>query len=85
MMHRMRRWGVSPVATAEELAHMLSERTWTLCSGFFVAGHEDYLFVSDATSEDGAGEFAVYGAMNVMLSCFGSAWSRLQISAFFAT
>lgn len=57
-MHRNRRWGVSAVTSAEELAHMLTERTWTLCSGFYVAGHEDYLFLNDSTHEDGAGEYA---------------------------
>lgn len=58
MMHCKRRWSVAPVATAEELAHMLTERTWTLCSGFSVVGHDGYLFLNDATSEDGAGEYA---------------------------
>lgn len=38
---------------------MLTERTWCLCSGFYVQGHEDYLFLNDATCEDGAGEFSV--------------------------
>jgi len=37
---------------------MLTERTWTLCSGFFIPGH-DYLFLNDATHEDGAGEWGV--------------------------
>jgi hypothetical protein len=59
MMHSRRRFSVSQVSTAEELAHMLSERTWTLCSGFYVAGHEEYLFLNDATHEDGAGEYGV--------------------------
>ena len=59
MMHERRRWMVGPVASAEELADMLTQRTWTLCSGFYVIGHEDYLFLNDATCEDGAGEYAV--------------------------
>jgi len=57
-MHGRRTFCISPVASAEELAHMLTERTWTLCSGFYVQGHEGYLFLNDATCEDGAGEFA---------------------------
>lgn len=57
MMHRARRWVISPVVSMEELADMLTQRTWTLCSGFFVAGHESYLFLNDATHEDGAGEY----------------------------
>jgi hypothetical protein len=59
MMHGHRRFCVNPVASAEELARMLTERTWTLCSGFFVQGHENYLFLNDSTHEDGAGEYAV--------------------------
>lgn len=58
-MHRNRRWGVVPVTSAEELARKLTETTWTLCTGFYVVGHEDYLFVNDSTHEDGAQEFAV--------------------------
>ena len=58
-MHRARRWGVGPVATAEELARKLTESTWTLCTGFYVQGHDDILFLNDSTHEDGAGEWAV--------------------------
>ncbi len=61
MMHNRRRWRVGPVATAEELAEKLSQRTWTLCTGFYVQSHPQYLFLSDATHEDGAGEFVVIG------------------------
>ena len=57
-MHAQRGFCINPVASAEELARMLTERTWTLCSGFYVQGHENYLFLNDATHEDGAGEFA---------------------------
>ena len=66
MMHKNRVHCVGPVASAEELARMLTERTWTLCSGFYVEGHDAYLFLNDSTCEDGAGEFSVYGAVIVM-------------------
>ena len=59
MMHRKRRFCVSEAESAEELAHKLTSTTWTLCTGFRVAGHPDYLFLNDSTSEDGAGEYAV--------------------------
>ena len=59
MMHRTRRWIVSPVASIEELARMLTQITWTLCSGFYVEGHPEYLFLNDSTYEDAAHEFAV--------------------------
>lgn len=45
MMHDRRRWCVSAVASAEELAALLTQRTWTLCSAFVVRGHESYLFL----------------------------------------
>ena len=59
MMHRARRWCLGSIATPEELGTMLSTRTWTLCSGFCVAGHPQYLFLNDATCEDAAAEYGV--------------------------
>ena len=59
MMHCTRRWAVGPAATAEDLARMLTQSTWTLCSGFQVEGHPAYVFLNDATHEDGALEIAV--------------------------
>jgi hypothetical protein len=59
MMHAQRRWGLSEVESAAALAKMLSGQTWTLCSAFFVSGHPEYLFLNDATHEDGAGEYGV--------------------------
>lgn len=56
MLHRNRLWSISPVDDPEELAQMLTERTWCLCSGFEIGG---YWFLNDATSEDGAQEYAV--------------------------
>lgn len=58
MMHEHRRWGLGPLPTAEELARKLTGSTWCLCTGFYVVGHEQYLFLNDATHEDGAGEYA---------------------------
>src|SRR5438046_2205101 len=59
MMHERRRWIVSHVASAAELACMLTDRTWTLCSGFVVENHPSYMFLNDSTHEDGAGEWAI--------------------------
>lgn len=59
MFHSKRRWRLSEVASADQLAAMLSQVTWTLCSAFYVRGHDQYLFLNDATHEDGAGEYAV--------------------------
>src|SRR5438552_9862236 len=59
MMHKRRVHCLHTVPTTEELARMLTGQTWTLCSAFVVTGHEDYLYLNDATHEDGAGEYAV--------------------------
>lgn len=59
MMHKNRIWGIGAVASADELAAKLTGSTWTLCTGFYVADHPDYLFLNDATCEDGAGEYGV--------------------------
>lgn len=59
MMHKKRTWSVSQVASVDELADKLVNHTWTTCSGFYVAGHSEYYFLNDSTSEDGAAEFAV--------------------------
>jgi hypothetical protein len=57
MMHKTRRWVIAPIASIEELARMLTQRTWTLCSGFYVEAHPETIFLNDATHEDGAAEF----------------------------
>ncbi len=54
-MHR-RRWSVTDVATAGDLACMLTGEEWTPCSGF---RHGGYLWLNDATGPDGAQEYAV--------------------------
>ncbi len=56
MFHQNRRWVVTPVESAENLAKMLTETSWCLCSGFELEG---YWFLNDATHEDGAPEFAI--------------------------
>lgn len=56
MLHKNRRWVVADVGSAEELAKMLTERTYTLCAGFRYGG---YLFLNDSFSEDGAQEYGV--------------------------
>src|SRR5438046_1534340 len=56
MFHNKRRWCLSEVDSAEQFGDMLSQRTCTLCSAFCVRGHEEYLFLNDATHEDAAAE-----------------------------
>lgn len=56
MFYSKRTWCVRPAASVEALARDLTEATWTLCTGFELAG---YLFLNDSTSEDGASEWAV--------------------------
>lgn len=57
MFHKNRSWSEAAVATAEELAEKLTEHTWCCCNGFRVEGTA-YLFLNDATSADGAQEYA---------------------------
>lgn len=59
MIHRKRRFLVTHVESAEELAEMLSEQTWTLCTAF---EHRGLLFLNDSFSEDGAQEYAAVRA-----------------------
>ena len=81
-MHKRRRWCVSAVATAEELAEKLTQHTWTLCTGFFVQRHSRYLFLNDATHEDGAGKFgAVVGGMDgphVQIESITFSWCTVE-------
>jgi hypothetical protein len=56
MMHTSRRWCVWPATDADTLGQELTQRTRTLCTAFAPA---DYLFLNDATSENGAQEYAV--------------------------
>jgi|ThiBio_1000_plan_1041568.scaffolds.fasta_scaffold01168_20 hypothetical protein len=56
MMHAQRIWSVTAIKSVEELARKLTESTWTLCTAF---EHHGYLFLNDATSEDGAQEYSV--------------------------
>ena len=58
MLHKNRIWCVGEVPSSQELADKLTRTTWTLCTGFSVAGN-DYLFLNDSTHEDGAGEFGI--------------------------
>lgn len=59
MLHRNRIWSLSQVASPEELALKLTEVTWTGCTAFQLGM---YLFANDATSPDGAQEYAVFRA-----------------------
>jgi hypothetical protein len=78
MMH-IRRWCVHRVATAQELAHILTERTSTLCSAFVVQRHDEYLFLNDATHEDGAGEWGILkanGSTHIQIESITFSWCR---------
>lgn len=59
MMHRTRVHHVGQVDFATTLADKLTCHTWCLCTAFQIANFPDYLWLSDATSEDGAGEWGI--------------------------
>ncbi|HBJ80730.1 hypothetical protein [Pseudothermotoga sp.] len=56
MVNKERRWSVSEVESAEELAEKLTGYVWTLCTGFRYKG---YLFLNDSFSENSAQEYGV--------------------------
>ena len=75
-MFHSRRWVVSTVATPEELAQKLVEMTWCGCAAFRVERTE-YLFLNDATSADGAQEYAVVKGLPE-----GPPWLQLESLTF---
>ena len=72
MLHSKRIWQVTPAESAEWLADNLTQFTWCGCSGFLLGG---YLFVNDATSADGAQEYAV-------LRCGGGHYVQIESLTF---
>lgn len=54
--HDRRRWAITDIPDSAKLAELLTEYTWTCCTGFRHAGH---LYLNDSTSENGAQEYAV--------------------------
>jgi hypothetical protein len=56
MIHDKRVYNVTTAGSVEELAALLTEHTWTLCTGFELQG---YLFLNDSFTEDGAQEYTV--------------------------
>ncbi|MEQ1830718.1 MAG: hypothetical protein ABL921_32505 [Pirellula sp.] len=59
MLHRNRTWSLQAIDGAERLACKLSHVTWTCCQAFELKG---YIFANDATSADGAQEYAILRA-----------------------
>jgi hypothetical protein len=56
MLHKNRTWTLTELTRAEELAEKLTAHTWTGCTGFRLG---KLLFLSDASSGNGAQEYAV--------------------------
>ena len=56
MVHPHRVYQVTTTASVDELAAIVTEHTWTLCTAFELDG---YLFLNDSFSADGAQEYAV--------------------------
>lgn len=61
MVHKDRVFAVKEVDTLEELAELLSNYSWTLCTGFKYNG---LLFLNDSFSEGGPQEYAVLKQTN---------------------
>ncbi len=74
MMHFNRVWSVREIGSAEELAEKLSSLTWCCCQAFSIG---NYLWLNDATSEDGAQEYAVLkreGDRLIQIESFTMSW-----------
>jgi hypothetical protein len=56
MLHAHRRYRITDIHEPAELADMLTQRTWTTCTGF---RYDGLLFLNDAFGPDGAQEYAV--------------------------
>jgi hypothetical protein len=76
-MHKNRTWCVEPATTPEALASNLATRSWCCCAGFEIG---QYVFLNDATSEDGAQEYAVLkkptkeGELYVQIESVTASW-----------
>ena len=57
MIHTDRVFGVVEIPDIETLANQLFHYTWTGCTGYQL---DDFLFLNDSFSPDGAQEFAVF-------------------------
>jgi hypothetical protein len=57
MIHTNRVFGVKTVHCIQTLAYELFHHTWSGCTGYHL---DEYLFLNDSFSPDGAQEFAVY-------------------------
>jgi hypothetical protein len=73
MIYSRRRFQIHAAHDAEELAHKLTQQTWTLCTAFLLY---EYVFLNDSFSEDAAQEYAV-----VKLGC---GWPRIVESITFS-
>lgn len=61
MFHHNRMWSVTDVLSAESLASKLSSHIWCCCTAFRIGC---YYWLNDATSADGAQEYAVLRLVN---------------------
>lgn len=56
MMHKSRTWQIKDIAGPFELAYNLTQQQWCCCQGFRMG---PYLYLNDATGENGAQEYGV--------------------------
>jgi hypothetical protein len=56
MLHKSRVWGEPVETDLDTFAKQVTTRDWTVCTAWKVG---DYVFVNDASSGDGAQEYAV--------------------------
>lgn len=75
MLYPSRVHTLKEVTDIEELASLLTEHTWTLCTGFCLRADErTILFLNDSTGENGAQEYAVLDQAGVQSESITFGW-----------
>lgn len=75
MLYPRRVHALRDVSDLDELAGLLTEHSWTLCTGFrFRAGDQVLHFLNDSTGEDSAQEYAVLAEDGRQLETITFGW-----------
>ena len=76
MLHKNRCWRITDVDDVATLSEYLTQRSWTLCTGF---RHRGVLYLNDATGPDGAQEFAIVReADSVQVESWTCSWMSAE-------
>ena len=75
MLFEKRRHQFQDIVSVRKLAELLTEMTWTLCTGWRLHAENQVLYVlNDSTSEDGAQEYAILASDGRQLETITFGW-----------